>query len=70
MTRCRDCALYDLDAVKNKAGAVLSTRAAKCNWESTEIYPASARHPNRRPDLFYMEPNVVHDCKTFVQRKK
>ena len=70
MPRCRDCKLYDLDAVRSKSGAVLSNRAGKCLWVSTEIWPESAAHGwgNRRPEAGRMSPNEVHNCQRFIKR--
>lgn len=67
MVKCRDCALYDLDAVKNKAGAIMSSRIAKCLWISKEQRPVSMWFYNRT-DLQksgYMKPNVDHNCPCF-----
>ena len=67
MPKCRDCKLYDLDAVKSKSGAVLSNRVAKCLWVSTEVWPLSVREKrNKRPQASYMEPNVSHRCQRFI----
>ena len=67
MPKCRDCKLYDLDAVKSKSGAVLSNRVAKCLWTSTEVWPESVRAGwNKRPRAGYMEPSIVHRCQRFI----
>lgn len=70
MPRCRDCKLYDLDKVKSKSGAVLSNRAARCLWQSTEVWPESVREGpfNRRPTTGYMQPNEQHRCQRFIKR--
>ena len=70
MTRCRDCALYDLDAVKNARGAVMSDRVGRCLWVSAEAWPQSImrRSPERHKGS-YMTPNDEHNCQTFVPRK-
>lgn len=65
--RCRDCCLYDLDAVRNARGAVMSNKAARCLWQSTEPWPVSVTE-KRRPSPGWMEPNVMHDCQTFQPR--
>lgn len=71
MPRCRDCKLYDLDAVKSKSGAVLSAKAAQCLWKSTEVWPASVMDAfNRRPTAGYMQPNVDHRCQRFIKREQ
>lgn len=70
MARCRDCKLYDLDAVRSKTGAVLSTKAARCLWKSTETWPASVfDHMNRRPQAGWMEPNGGDRCQRFIKRE-
>lgn len=70
MPRCRDCKLYDLDAVKNARGAILSNRAAQRLWKSTEVYPESV-HPHARPKITggWMEPNLTHRCPRFIKRE-
>lgn len=71
MTRCRDCALYDLAAVQDKAGRVRSNRVARCLWVSNEPLPASVRNDQRRPILpSYMEPNDGEGCFCFKERAK
>jgi len=66
MPRCMDCKLYNLSAVKNARGAVMSNRVAKCLWQSREQWPVSVReHINRRPAPTYMEPKVEHRCPCF-----
>ena len=70
MPKCRDCKLYDLEAVKSASGAVLSSRAAKCLWVSTEVWPASVQVGfNSRPRATYMQPNDVHRCQRFIPVK-
>ena len=71
MARCRYCDLYDVEAVKNARGAVMSNRAAKCNWFSSEPWPESINNGSRyqRPSGSYMQPNREHDCQTFAPRK-
>lgn len=68
MPKCRDCKLYDLEAVKSKSGAVLSRYTAKCLWKSTEVWPVSVRDHERRPTPNYMPPNEVHRCQRFIPR--
>ena len=68
MTKCRDCAFYDLEAVKDRAGRVRSDRAAKCLWVSTEVVPISCgRH--RLPETTWMEPNQGDGCPCFKPRE-
>ena len=69
MAKCRDCKLYDLDATRSKSGAILSNRAARCLWVSTETYPASVpEHLNKRPVASWMGPNDGDRCKRFIKR--
>lgn len=70
MAKCRDCKLYDLDAVRSKSGAILSSRAARCLWKSTEVWPASVNeHISRRPTPGHMEPNGGDRCQRFIKRE-
>jgi hypothetical protein len=67
--RCRDCTLYDLQAVLSKNGRVLKDMAARCLWESTEVFPASVfAHNSPRPKPSYMEPNDGAGCPCFISR--
>lgn len=68
MTSCRDCALYDLDAVKGRTGRVQSHKVARCLWVSTEVYPASKSQWDRRPTTHWMQPNDGADCACFTPR--
>jgi hypothetical protein len=68
VSRCRDCSLYDLDATRSKSGAVLTNRAARCLWKSTETYPLSVRDADRRPIAGWMRPNDGDRCKRFIKR--
>lgn len=70
MPRCKDCTLYDLDSVKSKSGAVLSNRAARCLWKSTEVFPVSVMMRERRPSPGHMRPNEDHRCPRFIKRKE
>lgn len=64
-TRCRDCALYDLQAVLSKNGRVVKGRAARCLWKSTEVWPLSVWGQSR-PTARYMEPNDGAGCECFA----
>lgn len=69
MASCRDCKLYDLDAVKNARGAVMKNKTARCLWVSTEVWPASVRSPfNTRPSASWMEPDDGARCGRFIKR--
>lgn len=69
MARCRDCTLYDLDAVRSKSGSVLSHKVGRCLWVSTETWPASvALSMNSRPRPNYMQPNDGDRCQRFIKR--
>jgi hypothetical protein len=66
---CRSCLHFDIDRVKNAAGAVLTRRAAPCRWVSTEIYPTSVnRSVNSRPQPGSMCANDGADCKCYTAR--
>ena len=70
MARCRDCKLYDLEAVKSKSGAILSTRAARCLWVSKEVWPLSVTSTfNKRPTAGFMQPNEGERCQRFIKRE-
>jgi hypothetical protein len=68
MPKCRNCKLYDLDAVKSKSGAVMGHRAARCLWVSTEVWPESVSRGlgASRPVAGWMEPNPIHKCQRFI----
>jgi hypothetical protein len=67
MPRCRDCKLYDLQAVKSASGAVLSHKAARCLWKSTEQWPVSVSERTARPTPHMMPPNEDHRCQRFIK---
>ena len=69
MPRCRDCTLYDLEAVQSKSGAVLSSRSGQCLWVSTEVYPVSVHGHMRRVTAGWMAPNKQHRCPRFIKRE-
>jgi hypothetical protein len=68
MARCRDCRLYDLDAVKNARGAIMRNRVGRCLWKSTEVYPASLAKDAYRMSGGWMEPDDGARCKRFIKR--
>lgn len=69
MAKCRECALYDLDAVRSKSGAVLSHKAARCLWVSKEVWPASVSTSfTSRPKAGHMQPNDDGRCPCFIKR--
>lgn len=69
MARCRECKLYDLDAVRSKSGAVMSNRVARCLWKSTETWPASVpAWRGSRPEPMHMQPNDGDRCQRFIKR--
>ena len=70
MPRCRDCKLYDLDAVKSKSGAVLRNRVGKCLWVSTEVWPEHVESGASRATGGYAEPNTHHRCQRFIKRQE
>ena len=68
MPVCKDCKLYDLEAVKSKSGAVLSNRVGACLWKSTETWPVSVHERTARPATHKMPPNEPHRCQRFIPR--
>lgn len=70
MPKCRNCELYNVNAVKNARGAIMSNRAARCLWQSTEVWPESVPEYSRRVSARYMTPNEGENCKCFVERKR
>lgn len=68
MPRCRDCALYDLDAVKNARGAVMSNWLGGCGWTYPDM-PDSLIGRNGLPRPMRMQPSDGTECATFVPRK-
>ena len=70
MACCRDCELYDLDAVRSKSGAVLSNRQALCRWSSTEVWPASVGWRVERATGGVMAPNDGAGCQRFIKRDR
>lgn len=67
---CRTCALYDLDALRDRAGRIRAKGAvAKCGWESTETWPASIwRGGFRRPTPAWMGADDGADCACWKPR--
>jgi hypothetical protein len=65
---CRNCKLYDLDAVKDRAGRVRGDRFARCLWKSIEVWPESVSSWSKRPDPGLMPPNETHRCQRFIKR--
>jgi len=67
---CRDCALYDVERVKDKAGRIRKDRVTRCNWISTEVYPMSLGYGfNVRPSATFMEPNGGEGCPCFKPKE-
>jgi len=64
---CRDCKLFDLDAVKDKAGRVRKNKAAKCLWVSKETYPSSVFYP-QRVNAGHMTSDSGERCPCFQKR--
>lgn len=68
MAQCRDCKLYDLDAVHSKSGAVLNNRVAKCLCKSKEVFPDSVAFSfSHRPVAGSMRPNDGGRCPRFIK---
>jgi hypothetical protein len=69
MPKCRDCKLYDLEAVKSKSGAVLSNRVARCLWKSKEQSPILVSFRHKPAEGGYIVANTAHRCPTFQKRE-
>lgn len=67
MPTCRDCALWDIDAAKDKAGVVRRNRAAICLWVSSENWPMSVRGFSR-PAATHTTAEQGNGCPCFVDR--
>jgi len=68
---CGTCSLYNLDALKDKAGRIRGhNAAAQCAWESKEVYPASInwRGPIR-PKPSFMSINDGAECECHIPRE-
>ena len=66
---CGTCALWDRDAAKDKMGRVRRDRAARCLWESLEIYPESVNVENMQPlPRYTMLRDYGEDCKCWAPR--
>jgi len=67
MASCRDCKLYDLDAVKDRAGRVRRDRAAQCLWRPESIVlPDSVKL--LAPVITKMQPDDGQRCKRFIKK--
>lgn len=64
---CRNCAHFDIEHSKDKAGRVRQW-LAKCLWVSTEPWPTSMSRIERRPQPGYVLPNDGKDCPCFKER--
>ena len=65
---CATCALFDLDATRDKAGRIRKDWAAKCLWVSAEVYPESVYRYADRPQALYMKPRFGITCKAWKPR--
>ncbi len=69
MTTCRDCVLFPIEQVTDKAGRVLNHRAAQCQWKSVEVYPVSILDYQRREiKPCKVQANDGKGCKCFTPR--
>jgi len=66
--KCRDCTLFDLEAVKNRVGGIMRNWGGKCLWKSREAYPISLLHWETRPQPGHMQPDQGEGCPCFVKR--
>lgn len=66
--RCRDCALYDLQAVLSKNGRVMTNWSARCLWKSIEPWPNSVTngHGQSRAKAGSCQPNDGAGCPCFT----
>ena len=72
MATCRECKLFDLDAVRSKSGAILSSRSARCLWESKEQWPVSVTRAGiggARPKPGWVQATDGNRCPCFQKRK-
>lgn len=68
MATCRDCALFDLDACKDKAGRVRRNRVGLCGWKYRGAFPVSVEALALvAPKL--MRPDDGHRCPCFIKRE-
>ncbi len=67
---CGTCALFNLNALKNKAGRVSSSGSARCGWKSIEVYPSSIRIDRGRPTPNYMSRDDGADCGCYEPGKE
>lgn len=67
---CRDCAYFNLEAAKDKAGRVLSNRHVSCRWVSTEPWPTSLSYGAHRPRGGFTSANGGVDCPAFKPREE
>lgn len=66
---CKDCKLFDIEAVKDKAGRVRKSKYAKCLWISTEQYPISLSYDHVRPVARYVAASDGERCPCFQKRE-
>jgi hypothetical protein len=64
---CRDCKLFDLEAAKDKAGRVQSSRVVPCLWQYGAL-PISLRC-HSMPHPGYVTAKDGHHCPCFQKRE-
>ena len=68
---CRTCALWDIEAAKDKAGRVRKDRVARCMWALTVSLPVSLHGWLRHgTGPRYMPSYAGEDCECWVLRAK
>ena len=67
---CRSCALWNIDAAREKIGGLRNDQAARCGWKRTEAMPSSADPAfNLPPFLFTMRADAGTDCPCWRERQ-
>ncbi len=65
MQSCRTCTFFDLERVKNRAGAVLSNKSSKCLWTLSEPVPTSVPSHHRAIHTNYVGANDGTECPAY-----
>jgi hypothetical protein len=66
---CRNCSLWDIAEAKSANGRVLSQRAVRCLWRSTEPWPSAINGWSVRPIPGYARAGEGVDCPCFTLRE-
>lgn len=66
---CGTCSLWRIDDAKDKAGRVRRDRHARCDWKSTEVWPASVQTLfHKRPVPHFMGYKEGENCPCHQKR--